>query len=166
MGMATLDQMRWRAIDEIDDLLDFEIAEDAVMRITVLFAEQAKEQEHVANPDAPVHQMRLRRAALAEQAGSILEEHRVVMAQVTRAQSSPARFGGVLAQPEIAIDRARGGTGWDRQTHRTPVDNGRWPAACRTVETLARKDNPHPVPVPERVESDNRSFRLYLRAHD
>ena len=72
----------------------------------------------------------------------------------------------MFAQSQIAIGGARGRPCRNRQADRTASDDRRRAAACRAVEALARKDDPHPRPVPERVESDNRAIRAYLRGHD
>ena len=148
MRMAALDQIVGCATCKIDDLRDFEIAEDAVVEIAAFLAEEAEEQEHVPRPHAPVRQMRLRRTALAEQAGAIGKEHRVVVAQRARIDPPPAGTCGMFAQPEIAIGGARGGACGDRQADRPTLHDRRRAATRSAVEPLAREDNSHANPVP------------------
>ena len=136
------------------------------MRLTTFLAEQAEEQEHIAYTDALIGQMRLRRAALAEQAGAVRKEHRIVVAQILRAQAPAAGRRGICAQSQIAIGGARGSPCRDRQAHRTASDDRRRPATRRAVEALARKDDPHRRLVPQLPDRDNRAIRAYLPGHD
>src|SRR5690606_3640370 len=91
-----------------DPPLDLEVAEDPVVRLARVFlSEEAEEEEPVASPDAAVRQMRLRRTALAEQAGAVRQEHRVVVAEIVRTEPPPAGAGCMLAKPQRTVSRAR-----------------------------------------------------------
>ena len=68
--------------------------------------QQAEEQEHVTFANALPFEVRLRRAALAEQARPIAQEHGVMMAEVGRPQFASAGGGYVFAQSQVAISRA------------------------------------------------------------
>ena len=123
---------------------DPEVAEDAVMPLAILAREQAEEQEGIAHADALIGKMRLRRPDLAEQTAAIAGEHRIVMALALRAVGTLARLRSVLAQPEIAIGRARDPLGiGDRQADRLAIDDGRGAPARSTVEPFAAEDDLH-----------------------
>ena len=106
------------------DLVHPQPAEDAVMRFLARIAEQAEEHEQVAGTDAAFLQMPLRRAALAEQTGTILAEHGIVMGQRLRIQPAPAGQHHLFGKTEVGI----GNTGApctrrDRQAYRLAVDD-------------------------------------------
>jgi hypothetical protein len=94
------------ALRQIDNFFDSLIAEDAMMRITALLSEQSEKHEHIAHTNALIDQMRLRCAALAEQALAAICEHRIVVAEIARTQLSPACRRRMVAQTQIAIGGA------------------------------------------------------------
>ena len=121
---------------------DFEITENTMMRFTAIVLKQAEEQEHVADPNALPLQMRLRRAALAEQASTIGKEHRIMVAKVFSAELAAAGLSDICAQPQRAVTGLRSRTRRDRQADRPPSDNWRRPTARRAIETLPTEDDP------------------------
>ena len=148
--MAERDEIAGHVFRQRDHLLDLQIAEDAVVRRLAVPAEQAEEQEHVALPHALVGQMGLRGTDLSEGAGAVIEEHRIVMAQILRPDPAPAGARGVVAQPEIAIAGARSHARRDRQAERKSavraIHDRRGSAARSAVEPLAAEDDPHAAP--------------------
>ena len=97
MRVAAILQMLGDAVCQPMHRRDPEVAEDAVMALTILAREQAEEKEGIAYADALIGEVRLRRPDLPEQAAAIAGEQRIVMAQALRAESVPARSGGKFA---------------------------------------------------------------------
>lgn len=137
MRVSMLDQSVRNLSCQIDHLTDFEIAEDAMMRIAPVFAKQAEEQEDIAHTYAAIGKVGLRCPALAEQAGAIAEKHRVVMAQIVCSKPPSAGLGCMSAETEIAKCGARRRACGYGQAQRTPTDDRRGPAARRAIEPLA-----------------------------
>ena len=135
--MSLLDEFRRHMLGQRDDPLDLKETEDPVVWIAAFLAEQAEEEEDIADSHAPVGEMRLCRTALAEQAAAVGQEHRVVMAQIVRPEPAPARPCRVVSQTQLAIARLRGSPCRDRQADRPAIDDRRRTAARRAVETLA-----------------------------
>ena len=119
-----------------------------MMRFTTLFTKQSEEEKDIAFRHPLIGKMRLRRPALAEQANAIAGEHRIMMAQVLRAELTAAGMRGVIAQPEIAIDGVRGLPRGDRQADGSSRDDRRGSATRGAVEALAGEDNSHVILVP------------------
>ena len=132
-----LDQSVRNRSRQIDHLTHFEIAKDAMMRIAPVFAKQAEEQEDIAQSYAAIGEVGLGCPALAEQAGAIAEEHRVVMAQIVCSKPPSAGLGCMSAETEIAKCGARRRACGYGQAQRTPTDDRRGPAARRAIEPLA-----------------------------
>jgi hypothetical protein len=78
--MTERDEIVGHAVCQRDHLIDLQISENAMMRCFALLAEQAEENEHVAPPHPLIGKMGLRRADLPENAGAVVEKHRIVMA--------------------------------------------------------------------------------------
>ena len=86
--------------------VDPEETEYPVVRFAaVLFAEQAEKQEYIARADSLIVQMRLRGTALTEQAGTIGQEHRVVMAEIVTAQLAATGTGNMFGKAKFGIGR-------------------------------------------------------------
>lgn len=88
---------------ERDDPLDAEIAIDAMMALASEgIGEEPEEQEYVASPDALIHQMGLRGAALPESAPAS-DEHRIFMTEMIAINTAAGHAFHDIAQPEILI---------------------------------------------------------------
>lgn len=116
MGMAHLHQLAWRAARQRNNVSHFEITEYPVVRLACSFiiAKEAEEYKHIAYADPLPFQMGLRSPALAKKALAGIGKHRIVMAEISCTKPAFARNGSLLAEPQIAIRRAREAAAGDR----------------------------------------------------
>src|SRR6476659_5114034 len=105
----------------------------------VFIGEQAKEQEYITNPNAPVAEMRLGRPTLPEQTLAT-REHWVFMAEMVPSNLAPRDPFDNLAQPEVVIGCDRATAGRNGKTYRTSGNNRRGGAAGPRIKPLTAQN--------------------------
>lgn len=87
----------------LDHALDIHVAIKTMMALTRYFiGEETEEQEDISNADALPPKMRLGRTALSEQAAAT-EEHRILVAQMIRANPAARDLLNQVAEAKITI---------------------------------------------------------------
>lgn len=154
VGHAAVKQVRMAQRDEFRALggehcgdggggANLEVAEDAVVTLSGGgVGEQAEEKEQVPQTYAVAGQVRLRRAALAEQAFALVE-HRIVVAQGIASDAAARDLFDDLAKTEIGISGGRTARGRDGHGERAAVDDRRGASAGGGIEALAAEDQFH-----------------------